>query len=107
MFHNQPVNVEQSEVVNAAKHVAQDNAEKAAEGYKLTSSKSGNNLYVENKEYDPLEKHRSREKGANKGEGLSILCCCFGRSKVVEATEADKARGGMDRMYSLQANASK
>lgn len=44
----------------------------------------------------PLMQH---DKSADKGEGMSFLCCCFQRPKVVEAAKRDK---GMDRIYSMK-----
>ncbi|KAF8056462.1 hypothetical protein HT031_006319 [Scenedesmus sp. PABB004] len=50
----------------------------STKSYKLVKSPTGNNLYVEAPEYDPLEHHRKKDKAANKGEGLRFMFpCCF------------------------------
>eukprot|EP00878_Enallax_costatus_P002025 GHUV01002189.1.p1 GENE.GHUV01002189.1~~GHUV01002189.1.p1 ORF type:complete len:210 (+),score=29.78 GHUV01002189.1:92-721(+) len=50
----------------------------SSKSYKLVKSETGNNLYVETKEYDPLAHHRPHDKAHNKGQGLGFMLCCFG-----------------------------
>eukprot|EP00879_Flechtneria_rotunda_P023104 GHRR01024423.1.p1 GENE.GHRR01024423.1~~GHRR01024423.1.p1 ORF type:complete len:187 (+),score=19.38 GHRR01024423.1:78-638(+) len=71
----------------------------SGKSYKLVKSETGDNLFVEAREYDPLAHHRPRNKEANKGEGLGFLFCCF-------APKVEEPAATAERHYSVQPSAS-